>query len=115
MVMGWSANAAPLATEGSRSYPGTRLGGSGPVHIQGHSRACAAGSRTDEDDACDVAAGLAQADFFECIVSERTGESMYVFKPDVAEMTLYLKVVLRNGCVVISFHEDQVSHEQDEQ
>jgi len=40
---------------------------------------------------------------------------MYVFKPDVAEMTLYLKVVLRNGCVVISFHEDQVSHEQDEQ
>ena len=69
----------------------------------------------DEGDACDIIAGLTPADFQERIVSERTGEWMYVFKPAVAETTLYLKLVVRNGCLVGSFHEDQVSHEQDEQ
>ena len=31
----------------------------------------------------------------------------YPFKPQVAETILYVKVILRNDCVVISFHEDE--------
>ena len=69
----------------------------------------------DEDDACDILVGLTQGDFEERIASEHTGEWMYVFKPVVAGITLYLKVVIRNDCIVISLHEDEVSHEQEEQ
>ena len=31
----------------------------------------------------------------------------YPFKPQVSETTLYVKVILRNDCVVIWFHEDE--------
>jgi len=62
----------------------------------------------DEDDACDILAGLTTQDFIERITSEHTGEWMYVFKPTVADTTLYLKVVIRGDCVVISLHEDEV-------
>lgn len=31
---------------------------------------------------------------------------MYVFKPRVAETVLYLKLILRADCVVVSFHEE---------
>ena len=40
---------------------------------------------------------------------------MYVFKPDVGGLVLYLKVVLREDCVVVSFHEDEAAgHEEGE-
>ena len=68
----------------------------------------------DEDDACDILAGLTAADFFARIVSKHTSEFMYVFKPTVAATTLYLKVIIRNDCIVISMHEDEVSDEQNE-
>jgi hypothetical protein len=32
---------------------------------------------------------------------------MYVFKPSVAGVLVYLKLVLRAECVVVSFHEDE--------
>jgi hypothetical protein len=32
---------------------------------------------------------------------------MYVFKPRVAETSIYLKLILRDGCLVVSFHEDE--------
>ena len=69
----------------------------------------------DEDDACDILAGLCASDFAERIMSEHTGEWMYVFKPIVAATTLYLKVVIRNDCIVISMHEDEVSDEQEDE
>lgn len=34
-------------------------------------------------------------------------EWLYVFKVDVHGLTLYIKVAIRENCVVISFHEDQ--------
>jgi hypothetical protein len=44
-----------------------------------------------------------------------TGEWMYLFKPLLAETALYVKVILRNECVVISFHEDEEGdHEEDD-
>jgi hypothetical protein len=32
---------------------------------------------------------------------------MYVFKPLVAGTPVYLKLVLREGCLIVSFHEDE--------
>ncbi len=31
---------------------------------------------------------------------------MYVFKPQIDETVIYIKLVLRGECVMISFHED---------
>jgi hypothetical protein len=67
----------------------------------------------DEEDACDVLANLATSEFDERLRSKKTGEWMYVFKPEVGEVIVYLKVILRNDCVVISFHEEEdQSHEE---
>ena len=49
------------------------------------------------------------------LASRTTGEWMYVFKPDVAGQIIYVKVVLRNNCLVVSFHEDEgANHEEDD-
>jgi hypothetical protein len=40
---------------------------------------------------------------------------MYVFKPEVEGLVLYVKLVLRGDCIVVSFHEDEGgAHEDDE-
>lgn len=59
----------------------------------------------DQVDALDVLANLKASDYIAREISERTGEWMYVFMPEVAGMALYLKLILRGECVVISFHE----------
>lgn len=47
--------------------------------------------------------------------SRATGEWMYVFKPDIGGQIIYVKVVLREDCLVVSFHEDEdAEHEEDE-
>ena len=69
----------------------------------------------DEEDACDVLTKLTAEDSRGRLESTGTGEWMYLFKPVVAETTLYLKLVLRDDCVVVSFHEEeQRGHAQDE-
>lgn len=54
-----------------------------------------------------VLANLHQADFVERFMSEKTAEWMYVFKPLVEDELIYVKVILRTDCVLISFHEDE--------
>ena len=42
-------------------------------------------------------------------------EWMYLFKPRLSEPVLYVKVILRSDCVLISFHEDEeVDHEEED-
>jgi hypothetical protein len=65
----------------------------------------------DEEDACHVLAGLAAGDFVERLVSRKTGEWMYVFKPEVGGGVVYVKLILRSDCVVISFHEEEPGDE----
>ena len=48
------------------------------------------------------------------LVSRETDEWLYVFKPRIAEIVLYVKVVLRADCVVISFHEELDDDDQGE-
>jgi len=68
----------------------------------------------DEQDACDVLANLSSEDSAGRLKSPATGEWAYVFKPLLARTVLYVKLILRNDCVVVSFHEDEgESHEED--
>ena len=75
----------------------------------------AQGAGLDVQDACDVLVGLVADDFAQRFESEHTGEWMYVFKPSVVGTVVYLKLVLRAECVVVSFHEDQGEGEEDEE
>ena len=69
----------------------------------------------DARDACDVLAALTIDDFAARLESEATGEWMYVFKPAVAGTIVYLKLVVRTACVVVSFHEDEGEADGDEE
>jgi hypothetical protein len=70
--------------------------------------------RLTPDDAHDALANVTFGDFSRRLESVSNGETMYLFRPWVAGMRLYLKVILREKCVVISFHEDEVGDEEDE-
>lgn len=60
----------------------------------------------DEADCCDILAALTAADAAARVVAHATGEWMCVFKPHVGGVGLYLKLILRDECVVVSFHEE---------
>jgi hypothetical protein len=43
-----------------------------------------------------------------------TGKWMYVFKLHVEMTVIYVKVILRSNCVVVSFHADEgACHDED--
>lgn len=60
----------------------------------------------DESDVCQILEDITEADFRNRIVSSGTHEYLYIFAPLVAGVEVYLKIVIRASCVVISFHED---------
>ena len=69
----------------------------------------------DEEDACDALAKLIAEDSDGRLLSEVTGEWMYLFKPAPASARLYVKVILRSDCIVVSFHEDEgEGHEEED-
>ena len=57
-------------------------------------------------DVIDVLQDLAVQDWSTTLRSAVTGEPMHVFKPMTRFGLLYLKVVIRLDCVVVSFHEE---------
>jgi hypothetical protein len=59
----------------------------------------------DEEDALEILRRLRGADSFGRLRSEHTGEWLYVFLPRAAGETLYVKLLLRADCLVVSFHE----------
>jgi hypothetical protein len=60
----------------------------------------------DYDDICQILMDLTSRDSEGRIISNITKEWMYVFKPEIGNTTIYLKVILRDNCIVVSFHED---------
>jgi hypothetical protein len=68
----------------------------------------------DGEDACDVLGKLKASEFLERLRSRSTGEAMYVFRPDVGGSPIYVKMILRMNCVVISFHEDKDESDENE-
>jgi hypothetical protein len=67
-----------------------------------------------QEDACDVLEKLTAEDSAGRLESEATGEWMYLFKPSLAGVVLYVKVVLRSDCIVVSFHEDEGDGHEEE-
>jgi len=59
----------------------------------------------DSDDCCDVLEHLTVADSDGRFRSLIGNEWMYLFTPTVMGTKLYLKVIVRGECVIISFHE----------
>ncbi len=47
--------------------------------------------------------------------SSSTDEWMYVFKPPAAADVIYVKLILRHDCIVVSFHEDEGGRNEDEE
>ena len=66
----------------------------------------------DEVDACKLLRGLHATDSRGRLRSEQTGEWLYVFVHRVAGEAIYVKLVLRSDCMVVSFHE-QVDDEDE--
>ena len=61
----------------------------------------------DFEDVLDVLDGLTPNDWERKLVSFESGEAMHVFKPSTVFGVLYVKIVIRAGCIVVSFHEDR--------
>ncbi len=61
----------------------------------------------DIDDVLDVLLALGEEDWSGRITSVATGEDMFVFHPWTSHGLLYVKVLLRRTCVVVSFHEEE--------
>ncbi len=68
----------------------------------------------DEEDARSLLASLTSEDSAGRVASAATGEWMYVFKLSLAGMVLYVKLILRTECIVVSFHEDERAGHEDE-
>lgn len=67
----------------------------------------------DEEDVCAVLVRLKAADSAGRLRAVRTGEWLYVFAPTVAGEKLYVKLLVRTECVLISFHEQVDDEEED--
>lgn len=83
-----------------------RLSAAGCVQFTYKARVELASLGLDETDARDVIAGLSSHEVRGRLPSEQSGEWAYVFRAIVAEMPVYIKLVLRTACVVVSFHEE---------
>lgn len=68
----------------------------------------------DAEDARDILMSLTVSDSAGRLASVVTGEWMYIFKPRVEKTVIYVKVILRSNCVVVSFHTDEgAGHDED--
>jgi hypothetical protein len=67
----------------------------------------------DETDACELLQRLRASDSGGRLRSKGTREWLYVFLPQVDGETLYIKVLIRSECVIISFHEQVDDEEED--
>jgi hypothetical protein len=67
----------------------------------------ALGLGLDPLDVCDVLAHLRSADSAGRVRSTLTSEWLYIFTPRVVSTVLYVKLLLRSGCLIVSFHEDK--------
>jgi hypothetical protein len=74
----------------------------------------ALGAGLDAQDGCDVLVSLTSDEFAQRFRSESTGEWMYVFKPSVVGTKMYLKLIVRAECLVVSFHEDQGESDEEQ-
>lgn len=82
------------------------LAAAGRVQFTEKARGELADLGADESDATDILAKLGVSEYAGVMGSGLTRERMYVFKPEIAGTILYVKVIVRDVCRVISFHEE---------
>ncbi len=61
----------------------------------------------DLTDIRDILVQLTRNDSAGRFRSTSTHEWLYLFKPQMTAMVLYVKLVLRSDCLLVSFHEDE--------
>ena len=61
----------------------------------------------DPTDVCDILGQLTRNDSAGRFRSTSTNEWLYIFKPRITGMVLYVKLVLRSDCLIVSCHEDE--------
>ena len=105
---------APLVSTRSDADPRVCGSAQGFLTLKARRELAALRLALDEQDACDLLANLAAEDSAGRLVSVRTGEWMYVFKPSLAGAILYVKLILRIDCIVVSFHEDEGTRHEDD-
>ena len=66
----------------------------------------------NEHDGVEVVLSLTARECAGRMFSPETGEWLYVFRPRIAGILVYVKVALRAHCVVISFHEERNNDDQ---
>jgi hypothetical protein len=71
--------------------------------------------RLAKADACEVISDLTPQHFVGRLVSEHTDEWLYVFRIEIVELQVYAKLILRDECVVVSFHEESAPDASQEQ
>jgi hypothetical protein len=92
-----------LATEGKIRITGKALFELGSIEMG-----------LDAEDVRDVLMRLEESDSAGRLASADTDEWMYMFKPRLFDETVYVKLILRAECVVVSFHrEGGEDHEED--
>jgi hypothetical protein len=69
----------------------------------------------DETDVLDILTNLTAGDCVGRVTSEHTGEWMYIFEPTVAGTAIYVKLIPRAECVVISFHGEVENRDKETQ
>ena len=69
----------------------------------------------DQEDALEVLRHLSAEDFSARFMSDLSDEWMYVFKPRVGGLLLYVKVIVRQKCRLISFHKDRGGDDDEDQ
>jgi MqsR (Motility quorum-sensing regulator) toxin of toxin-antitoxin system len=57
-------------------------------------------------DASEILCALTTRECVERIRSEHTDKWLYTFRPKVCGCDLYVKLLIRRECVIVSFHED---------
>lgn len=67
----------------------------------------------DEHDVADVLRALTPAGCAGRVRSHGSEEWLYVFKPSIASLELYVKVALRSRCIVVSFHGEGAGDDED--
>ena len=69
----------------------------------------------DPEDVRDALMKLKSADLDGRKISHVTGEWLYIFKRHAEEELVYIKLILRGECVLVSFHQDEEDDERNDE
>lgn len=90
------------------------LAAAGAIRFTNKSRVEGALLGLSREDVREVLAALTPGDFARRTASRVRPEWLYVFMPSAGGELFYVKLALRDACVVISFHEDEGARDDED-